>query len=50
MGGLKGGEGEARGGGKSRPGHPVSSAWCLWIVHECDFRIQAKNAFQYLCP
>ena len=27
---------------KSRP---VSSAWCLWIMHECDFRLQAKNGF-----
>ena len=34
---------------KSRPGHLVSSAWCLWIVHECGFRLQAKNGFQYLC-
>ena len=30
---------------KSRPGHLVSSAWCLWIVHECDFRLQAKMDF-----
>ena len=22
---------------KSRPSHLVSSAWCLWIVHECGF-------------
>jgi len=21
------------------PNHLVSSAWCLWIVHECDFRL-----------
>ena len=25
---------------KSRPGHLDSSAWCLWIVHECDFYLQ----------
>ena len=34
---------------KSRPSHLVSSAWCLWIVHECGFCLQAKNGFQYLC-
>ena len=33
---------------KSRPGHLVSSAWCLWIVHECGIHLQAKNGFQYL--
>ena len=27
---------------------PSKSAWCLWIVHECDFHLQAKNGFQYL--
>ena len=27
---------------KSRPGHLVSSAWCLWIVHECGIHLQAK--------
>ena len=37
-------------GCKRRPGHLVSSAWCLWIVHECDFCLQTKNGFQYLCP
>ena len=30
---------------KSRPGHLVSSAWCLWIMHECDFRLQRKMDF-----
>ena len=30
---------------KGRPSHLVSSAWCLWIVHECDFRLQAKMNF-----
>ena len=34
---------------KSRPGHLFSSAWWFWIVHECDFRLQKKNGFQYLC-
>ena len=35
---------------KSRSTHLVSSTWCLWIVQACDFRLQAKNGFQYLCP
>jgi len=35
---------------KSRPGHLVSSAWCLWIVHECGIHLLAKNGFQYLWP
>ena len=27
---------------KRRPDHLDSSAWCLWIVHERDFHLQAK--------
>ena len=30
---------------KSRPGHLVSNTWCLWIVHECNFHVQAKMDF-----
>ena len=30
---------------KSRPGHLVSSAWYLWIVHECGIHLQAKMDF-----
>ena len=35
--------------GKSRPGNLLSSAWCLWIVHECAYHVQAKDGFQFLC-
>ena len=35
---------------KSRRGHLISSAWCLWIVRESGFRLQTKKGFQYLCP
>ena len=36
---------------KSRLSHLVSSAWCLWIVHECGFHLRTgKNGFRYLCP
>ena len=34
---------------KSRPGNLLSSAWCFWIVHECAYRVQAKDGFQLLC-
>ena len=27
---------------ESRPGHPLSSTWCFWVVHECSFRVQIK--------
>ena len=30
---------------KNRSGHLVLSAWCLWIEHECDFRVQTKMDF-----
>ena len=26
----------------------LSSAWCFWIVHECIYRVQAKDGFQFL--
>ena len=32
-------------GCKSRLGHIVSNAWCLWIVHESNFCVQAKMNF-----
>ena len=28
-------------------GHLFYNAWCLWIGHECTFRVQPKNGFQY---
>ena len=30
---------------KSRPGHLVSSARCLWIAHKYDIHLQAKMDF-----
>ena len=32
-------------GCKKRPGHLVSIAWCLWIVHKCVFCLQTKMDF-----
>ena len=34
----------------NRCGHQVLNIWYLWIVLECDFRVQAKNGFQNLLP
>ena len=33
---------------KIKLSHLVSNAWCLWIMHEYNFHVQAKNGFQYL--
>ena len=34
---------------ESRLGHLWPSTWCFWVVHECNFHIQAKSGFQLMC-
>ena len=33
---------------ESRLGHLWSSTLCFWVVHECNFHIQAKSGFQWM--
>ena len=33
---------------KSRPGHPLPSTWCFWVMHECTFHLWTETGFQLM--